>query len=171
MRFLCCVVMFGTLILSGCSTTATPNRVKAEAAMATYYEQAYKNEVARNEAQEKALRISSEKDINYKLDISIADRVEKSKADPVKYPAGDTSAEIARLHAKATEKKVNFAAAQSNFRTLQDQNAATNLAGARKIKNALIGTSAEGPVDQTASISGALGTPPEKAKLLDPFNQ
>lgn len=159
-------VLLIMLVTVGC-VTATPARKEAENEMVKRYEQAYENENARAEAYDKALTHAVEKRLGTELNIAVADRVEKGKIDPVKYPPGDVAAEISRLYAVEQSKRTQFHVAQDKFRTIKVQNESANLKGARDIYSALKRADVAPPINLTAAIDGALGAPTTvKATLI-----
>lgn len=167
MRFLSLFLVSVVLLFTAGCVTSTPARKTAEKEMVARYEVAYANEAARAEAYDAALTHAVEKRLATELRIAVADRVEKGKSNPEKYPAADVSAEIARLYSVEESKRRQFNAAQNNFRTLKVKNEETNLKGARAIYSAIIQVDKTPPVDLSAAVNSALGVAPPNATLID----
>lgn len=154
----------------GCSSngTATPAREKAELNVVKYYEANNANKDRLFAAQEKALLIAKDDKIDLELQVSIQQVQALAKADPVKYPAADLAAEISQLYQIANSKKQRALEAANRFHAIKDHNDATNLAGARKIVEALKPPTLPPPVDSAPDIYDATGKVPSGATLIDP---
>jgi hypothetical protein len=143
------------LMMFGCNGPTGPtsdNRKKAEHLSEQYYEQSVQNHDDAFDAQEKALKIAKESKIDFEVQTQVASVQAQSKIDPIKFPPNDAAAEIARIYALAAKKKADFATAQANFRKLRDKDAATNLAGARRINNSLNPSSPLPPVSTSQAV-------------------
>lgn len=157
------------LLLTFASCTATtdrPARSQAETTEATYYETSGQNLSDMFDAQEKALKISKERTIDIELQAQVTSVQTQARLDPIKYPAQDVAAEISRLYALAARKKEQFADAQANFRKLKEQDAATNIQGARRIRDKL-----RGPLPATTPLNTPIATATGKqssATLIEP---
>ncbi len=158
------------ILLASCAATATPNRQKLEELGYVYAEVGNSNDDKMFDGQELALHNGKEKVIALELELDIADAQKKAAAyaDPVA-GAKYLSTEVARLYAKADQRRAEFATAQATFRRLHDQNVATNRAATAKIKAALKTQAPPMPQDLSGEIRVTTGAQSVKpATLIEP---
>ena len=163
LAFVCALV-----VLSGCATTATPARSRAEIAQAHAYETAHQNDSDLFDGYERAAITSHTKRMDAELKADSAGLQNEVRANPAKWiNPSDVSAEQIRLQALHDKKITDYAAALANYRALKQKNEEINIKTARQIGAALNPPAPLAPVNLSTQIQGATGTAPV-APIVNP---